>query len=291
MRARTWCSKCVLAWMAVLTVFSLGGSGNAAAASLDVVAAAARLGSQGLRVTVGSACTGADFETVNGQLLGGSQTAEGCISLSSASTTIQAGADVRFRAGERIAFGSGFRVESGASFMAEIDGTLSRDAYLEDDTPAVEAHVAAGFFIRPDGLALGDWEQFELVVLESMFGTRWAAVVLKDNPTLGEMRIVIEAFTDAGFPFSTAGTQEVVLPAGWSWLSFDWKASSPGGYNGFLRLYLDGLPMAAIDAIENSNGRIEWVRVGAQEVMDGTYGTFDFDEFVSQVAGPVAPPP
>jgi hypothetical protein len=289
MLARAWCSKCVLAWMAVRAL--LGGPGTAAAASLDVVAAAARLGSQGLRVTIGSGCTGSDFVTVNGQLLGGSQTAEGCVGLSSASTTIQAGGDVLFRAGQRIVLGNGFWVESGASFAAEIDSTLLRDAHLEDHTPAAEAHLAAGFFIRPVSLALSDWEQFELVVLESSFGTRWAAVVLKDNPTLGELRLVIEAYTDLGFTFSTEGTQEVVLPAGWSWLSFDWKASSPGGYNGFLRLYLDGSPMAAIDAIENSNGRIESVRVGAQEVMNGTSGTFDFDEFVSQVAGPVAPPP
>jgi len=264
--------------------------GTVEGGALQVTGAAAHSGSQGLRVTVGSSCMGPDFATVDGQVLGGPQTFEGCVSLSSASTTIGSG-EVLFRAGERIVLGNGFRVTSGAIFVAEIDGMLSSDAYLEDSTPAAEAHLAAGFFIRPDALVMGDWEEFDLVVLESSFGTRWAAVVLKYNPTLGETRVVIEALTDAGFAFSTAGTEEAVLPAGWSWLGFDWKASSPGGYTGFLRLYLDGLPVADIAEIENSNARIEQVRVGAQGVMDGTSGSFDLDAFVSQVAGPVAPPP
>lgn len=278
------------ALVAVLLLALVGASESLEAASLDVLAAAAQRGTNGLRVTVGSLCASPQDQVVTNQTLNGPATVEGCQSVTSSSTTISSG-QVTFRAGDRITLEDGFVVQSGASFVAEVDGTLLPDAHLEDRTLGAEPHYAAGFFVNLNSLAVGSSDRFDLFTGESGGGTGWFSMVLKRNASLGENRMVIEARQNNGSVVSTEGINELFLPSGWWWLSIDWKAASPTASNGFLRLSLNGTLHSELTGLSNSNGRIGTVRLGAEGVDSGTSGTFDLDHFVSRIAGPIAPPP
>lgn len=268
----------------------VGASDSLNAASLDVLAAAAHRGTNGLRVTVGSLCASPQDQVVNDQTLNGPATIEACQSVTSSATTISSG-EVTFRAGDRIVLGDGFVVQSGASFVAQVDGTLLPDAHLEDRTLGAEPHYAAGFFVNLNSLAVGSSDRFDLFTGESGSGVEWFSMVLKRNASTGENRIVIEARQNSGSVVSTESVNELFLPSGWWWLSIDWKAASPTASNGFLRLYLNNTLHSELSGLSNSNGRIGTVRLGADGVDSGTSGTFDLDHFVSRIAGPIAVPP
>lgn len=260
------------------------------AASLEVLAAAAQRGNYGLRVTVGSLCTSPQDQVVQNQTVTGPTTVEGCRSVASSATTINSGG-VTFRAGHRIVLGDGFVVQSAARFVAEVEGTLLPDAFLEDRTLDGEPHYAAGFFVNFGALTLGDNDRFDLFTGLSGSGVEWFSVLLKREPSLNETRLVIEARQDDGTVHSTEGVSELVIPAGWSWFSMDWKAASTGAPDGFFRLFRDGFLQSQLTALSNSSGRIGTVRLGAAGVDPETTGSFELDHFLSRIAGSIAPPP
>ena len=275
---------------AALLVVSIAAPSRLSASSLDVLPAAAQRGAEGLRVTVGSSCASPQDQVVESQTLNGPTTIEACQSVTSSSTTIASG-EVTFRAGERIALGDGFVVQFGATFVAEIDGVLTPNAYVEDRTLGAEPHYATGFFVNLDSLALGSSDRFDLLAGRSASGVKWLSLVLKRNSTLGENRIVIEARQDNGTIVSTEGVAEVALPSGWSWLSMVWKAASSGSSDGFIRLYRNGLFFTQLASISNTSGSIGTVRLGAHGVDPGTSGSLDLDHFISRIGGPIAVPP
>lgn len=278
------------ALVAILLVALVGAPESLKAASLDVLAAAAQRGTNGLRVTVGSSCASPQDEVVTNQTLNGPATIEACQTVTSSSTTISSG-QVTFRAGDRITLGDGFVVQSGASFVAQVDGTLLPDAHLEDRTLGAESHYAAGFFVNLNSLSVGNSDRFDLFAGESGSGVAWFSMVLKRNASLGENRIVMEARQDNGTVVSTEDVSELFLPSDWWWLAIDWKAASSGSSNGFLRLSLNNTLHSELSGLSNSNGRIGTVRLGADGVDAGTSGTFDLDHFVSRLAGPISVPP
>ena len=287
-RSRLYCPRVAIA--AGFFLMLIGAWDSVKAASLDVLAAAAQRGTMGLRVTVGSSCTSPQDEHLGNQTLNGPRTIEACQTVTSSETTISSGL-VTFRAGDRISLGDGFVVQSGASFVAEIDGGLSPNAYLEDRTLGAEPHYAAAFFINIDAFAIGSSDRFNLLTGQSGDGVDWFSIVLKRNASLGENRIVVEAQLDDGTRVSTEGVNELVLPSGWHWLAIDWKAASPTASNGFLRLSLDNFFQSEVSGLSNSTGRLRVMRLGAEGIDPSTSGTFDLDHFVSRIAGPLAVPP
>jgi hypothetical protein len=158
-------------FIVILVLLSILAPTRLEAGSLDVLPAAAQRGTEGLRVTVGSSCASPQDQTVDNQTLNGPTTIEGCQSVTSSSTTVASG-EITFRAGQEITLGDGFSVESGATFVAQVDGTLLPDAYLEDSTVGARPHYAAGFFVDVTSLALGDSDRFDLFTGESSGGVR-----------------------------------------------------------------------------------------------------------------------
>jgi hypothetical protein len=140
-------------------------------------------------------------------------------------------------------------------------------------------------------LNLSGSDRFDLLAGLANNGTRWFAVVLKRDSSLGENRIILEMRLQDGTILSTEGWNEVALPPGWSWLGIDWKREPTHFvyFSGNLTLYLENAFQAQVLG-NNTGSRIDTVRLGAQGVPASASGTFDLDRFVSRIAGPIAPP-
>ena len=276
-------------WVFLLLLLQLGNPRASEAASVEALPAAAKSGTYGLRVTVGSSCTSPHDVTVNGQILAGPDTREGCRTVSSSSTTVTSGT-VTFRAGERIALGSGFAVQAGAGFVAEVDSSLIPDAYVEDETPSDQKHYAAGFFLNPANLTMAPGDQLELITGHSASGTEWFSLMLGRHPLISENRLVLEARRDDGTIATTEGSTEIFLPSGWHWIFVEWKPTTIGSY-GYFRLYVDDYFQVGLGPLGNDTGRIDLVKLGAQGVDSGTSGSLDLDDFDSRLAGPIPSPP
>ena len=276
--------------IAVLELLFLISATPAHAGSLDVVNSAARLGSFGLRVSVGSSCAGASDLKIEQATLAEPAVYEGCRTIESSSTEVTGSGTIVFRAGERIALGDGFVVRPGVSFVAEIQRDLVREAYLDDRSPLAEHTYAAGFFLRPDHLILNESASFELVTAYAADGASWLGLSLKRDPVLNEIRMVIRARLNDGSLSTTEGEYEVAVPSGWSWIGLLWKAADPGSSDGNFNLYLDGVQFSTLTGLSNSNGRVDTVRLGASDVEPGASGFMDLDAFQSLRNGPIEPP-
>ena len=263
------------------------GVPSAEGASLQVVAAAAHSGSYGLRVTLGSACTGVDDVELDNQTLSGPATIVACRTLTATATTVSAG-EVALEAGERVALGSGFSVSSGASLVVGIDPALTGTAYVADSTFSGD-HYGAGFFLRADNIVWDIFERFEVLRLASWDGTMWASFVLKRNAILDENRLVLDARDDSGIIRSTELFTEVVFPQGWSWVSLDFKAGK-NGHQGHLYLYLNDQMVSGLYFLDNYAAQVDRVLLGAQGAGSAVSGSFDIDEFVSRAGGPIEIP-
>ena len=118
----------------VMTVISAGSW----ASDLLVKAGAAKAGSFGLEVTVGSTCSGDADLVVPDQTVGGTTSFEGCLTLTAANLDVLSSGDVTLRAGDSIAIDNGFSVASSAKLTLTIDQALTGRAYVQDNSPSAE---------------------------------------------------------------------------------------------------------------------------------------------------------
>ncbi len=260
------------------------------AGTLDVTSSAAYDGNYGLRVNVGSSCSGPAELGLHDQTISGPAVHEACRTILSSATDIVPPEQVTFRAGERIVLDEGFAVLSGARFEASIESHLVPEAWLEDRSPRAERRYAAGFFVRLDNLVLGDSDHLDLFTGRAADGSSWLWITAMKNVLLDETRLVVRARRNDGSFATTEGVSEVAAPTGWTWISLDWKSAQPDAEDGYLHLYVGSVLFATLTPLSNSNGRIDTVRLGADSVSAGVSGSFDLDAYRSRRAGPVVPP-
>jgi len=266
--------------LAVLQLLALSvWAAASSAGSLQVTNAAAAEGSFGLEVSPGSAtCLAAERVDLDSTLLIGDVTA--CSFLTATATTVLTSLD--FRAGVSITLGNGFQVNSGVNFGAILDSSLTRLAFVIDESPDGETTYKASFWLRLDDLNFGLDDEFANLVGLSGDGVAHFQVRLKHVlfpiPN-GEDRLVLAAREDDGTIVTTAGSEEVMLPAGYNLIEIDWMAGSGSGH---FRVSLNGSPFGGLEGLDNDEARIDSIRWGiADAEVDNSSGHLDQDDFSS----------
>ncbi|MFV2073694.1 MAG: hypothetical protein ACC742_13730 [Thermoanaerobaculales bacterium] len=252
-------------------------AGGAWASSLTVNSGAAKAGTYGLEVTVGTTCTAAADYVVPDGLIAGPATEEGCLTLTAANVDITAGS-VTFKAGDSMAFQNGFSVASGASFTATLDQGMTGRAYVQDNSPAGETLYRARLYVDLSSFSPGSGDGFEHFTAYSGAGTWQFDLRLEDSGA--DVALVVAARDGGGTATITADS---AVPTTYFAIELEWKASDAGLSNGYLDVWIDGTPATGLSSLDNETRRIDLVRWGVVDnVTNATSGTMNLDEFVSQ---------
>ena len=258
----------------VMTVISAGSW----ASDLLVKAGAAKAGSFGLEVTVGSTCSGDADLVVPDQTVGGTTSFEGCLTLTAANVDVLSSGDVTLRAGDSIAIDNGFSVASSAKLTLTIDQALTGRAYVQDNSPSAEQLYRARVYVDLSSLSPGSLDTFDHFTAYASGGAVQFDLRLEDSGA----NIALVASARDGGSFSTV-TADSSLPSTYFAVEFEWKASDAGSSNGHLDVWVDGSAVTGLSSLDNEAGQIDFVRWGAVDGVDSTTsGTMNLDEFVSQ---------
>ncbi len=254
----------------------------AAAGSLEVKLAATAGGSFGLQVNVEKTpCSPDDLiinsppllPDINGDF-------EACKTITAGGVqVITPGAT--FTAGESIILEDNFSVGLAAPFTVRLFENLGTPfAYVEDDTPNSETSYQAVFWMNIDGLTLAGDDRLEVLNGYSEGGQIQFQLILKRNMSLGENRLVLAARRNDGSFAETPFGQERLVPSGYNEIGMRWF---PGAGNGYLTASLNGASGPGLSGLNNSNSRVDFVRLGAVggTLDPSTSGFFYLDEFES----------
>jgi hypothetical protein len=247
-------------------------------------------GTSAARLTVTKDCADGDYTVPDGPL-SADPAVTPCGQLSANDVDISG--TVRFAGGARIALGEGFSVGSGADFSAVTGPTVLGDAYLRDGSPAAVKDYYVRFYLDPDGLALSqNSQQFDHLVAYDGAGNREFLIGVTYNTGLAEQRLFVTAYENSGTTRTTKGVCELALGSGWQFVEAHWKAST--GTDGDVELSIDGAAPQSLAAclslpggLTNGNGEISAVEWGARNVVGGSLGALDLDDFASKIVGPI----
>jgi len=267
-------NKNTFAFILAMTVIATGSF----ASDLMVKAGAAKAGSFGLEVTVGSTCSGDADYVVPDQTVGGTTSFEGCLTLTAANVDVLSSGDVTLRAGDSIAIDNGFSVASSANLTLTIDTALTGRAYVQDNSPAAEQLYRARFYVDLSSLSPGTLDTFDHFAAYGSGGGVLFDLRLEDSGA--DIALVARAREGASFSSVTADSS---LPSTYFAVEFEWKASDAGLSNGHLDVWVNGSPVSGLSNLDNESDRVDFVRWGAVDGVDSTTsGTMNLDEFVSQ---------
>ncbi len=143
-KTRALINKKTFAFILVMTVITAGSW----ASDLAVKAGAAKSGSFGLEVTVGSTCSGDADLVVPDQTVGGTTSFEGCLTLTAANVDVLSSGDVTLRAGDSIAIQNGFSVASSGNLTLAIDSRFDRAGLCSGQLAVSGAAVSRAFLRR-----------------------------------------------------------------------------------------------------------------------------------------------
>mgnify|MGYP001813895417 FL=1 len=274
MRILTLFSKEIFAIVLAMTIIPAGSW----ASDLLVKAGAAKAGSFGLEVTVGSTCSGSANLVVPDQTVGGTTSFEGCLTLTAANVDVLSSGDVTLRAGDSIAIDNGFSVASSAKLTLTIDQALTGRAYVQDNSPAAESLYRARFYVDLSSLTPGSLDTFDHFTAYGSGGGVLFDLQLEDS---GSKIALVASARDGGSVSSI--TADSSLPTTYFAIEFEWKASDTGLSNGHLDVWVDGSQVTGLSGLDNESARVDFVRWGAVDGVDSTTtGTMNLDEFVSQ---------
>jgi hypothetical protein len=253
-------------------------STGAQASDLQVKAGAAKAGSYGLEVTVGTTCTAGADVVVPDQDVGGTTTFEACVTLTAADVDILSSGNVTLQAGEKVTIQNGFSVASSANLTIATDHAMTGKAYVQDDSPAAEKLYRARFYVDVSTLSPGSGDAFDHFTAYSSSGVAQFRLRLVENGS----NIDLIAIARDGGTYSTV-TADPSVPSTYFAVEFEWKASDAGSTNGHLDVWVDNSPVTGLSNLDNQYGEIDYVRWGAVEGVDSTTtGTMKLDEFISQ---------
>jgi hypothetical protein len=174
-----------------------------------------------------------------------------------------------------------------AGMQGRVDDTAA--IYVQDDRPDDEGRYRARFYFDPNGFDPGEGQNHFRTRIFIAFSEaptrRVAAVVLRRLG--GEYSIRIRARRDDG---TRADTPFIPITDAPHAIEFDLRrASSPGGDDGYLEMYVDGGPVYLLSAYANSLAEVDFVRMGALSVKAGASGTMYWDEFESRRLSSIGP--
>ncbi len=151
--------------------------------------------------------------------------------------------------------------------------------YVTDDTPEGERRYRARLHLDPSGLAMAEGDAHFL--FHGYSGASMVVLALEIRSARGEREMRAWALDGAS---AWARSPWRPLGEGPQAIGLDWRAASAAeARDGSLALWRDGEVVARLGALDNHLWRVDRVRLGAVEGVDGgTSGTYLFDAFRSR---------
>jgi hypothetical protein len=158
--------------------------------------------------------------------------------------------------------------------QAQISGVAP--IYVADTSPSAEVQYHARFAFAPNGVALKSGATQDLLDALSATGGTVLSVQMRSVSGVYQLRAV-------------AATGSLSRTSSWYTLSnathsieIAWQAASTsGGSNGAISLWLDGALKQTVGGVMNGALRVDEVRLGAPSISGTISGTERFDSFVS----------
>ncbi len=141
--------------------------------------------------------------------------------------------------------------------------------YVEDDTPAGEAHYRARFYFNPNNVTMALTDSLYLFVGFSGTTTPIFDVALLKNGS--SYQVVMGALSGLTLVNSSAYN----LASGWNAIEIEYL---PGQAS----LWVNGVLEQTLTSLDNAAYRVDSVYLGAMQVSTGTRGTVYFDDFDSR---------
>ena len=161
--------------------------------------------------------------------------------------------------------------------------------YVEDATPEGEPRYRARFWLDPNGFdpgeALNQRRTRTFIVFSGPPARRVAAIVLRRVG--GVYAVMARARLDDNSQVDTAFFTITDAPHA---VEIDLQAASgPDAQDGWLELWVDGVSVQRLTALDNHLATADFVRLGALSVKAGARGTLFWDEFVSRRGTAIGP--
>jgi hypothetical protein len=193
--------------------------------------------------------------------------------------------------GKIVVPGATFGFPGGRVAVTRHHSTGGIDSSFAGDGTANSFHYGEAFdaVVQPDGkivvAGLGQtWPGDLLIAFAEEPMRRLTAVVLRRlGGSYGVMaRVRQDDDTQENTPF-------VPIDDGPHAIELDWgRASGPDALDGALELWIDGVSVATLTGLDNSDG-VDFVRLGALSLKSGASGTLFWDEFESRRESYIGP--
>jgi hypothetical protein len=181
--------------------------------------------------------------------------------------------------------GAAALVGTTAGLQAFVDDTNA--LFVQDDTPTSENQYRARFYFDPNGFDPGEASahfRTRLFIAFDGFNRRAFTLVLRRKN--GEYAVMARVRLDDG---TRANTAFVPITDDAHIIEFVWRRSSaPGANDGVFAMRIDDTP-AQLMLLDNDDGAVERVRMGALTVKTGAAGTLFYDQFVSRRQHQIGP--
>lgn len=182
-------------------------------------------------------------------------------------------------------------IEGNFGLRVNIDqGTLT-EAYVQSDHPQAESHFMVSFWVDPTNLDLpvsptvNKCFIFMKYYRDSPSPLQHNFIYLCRNNADTAWRIALNGRRDSGAFVWTGGTF-LAPDSGPSphFIELEFQAADPGGNNGILRMWRDGVLKRELTNVDNDTWNVDTVRVGIvplAKLGPLASGSFDFDSYVS----------
>jgi hypothetical protein len=149
--------------------------------------------------------------------------------------------------------------------------------YVTDLSPAAEATYHARFYFSPNGVTMTNGKAHYLLVGRSASGVEIFRVQFRRSAGSYQVRGLVR--TNSG---SYPSTNWYTISNASHAIEIAWlAATTSGGANGSLSLWIDGALKQTRSGVANGAYRLEEVRLGAMSVTSGISGTEYWDAFAS----------
>ena len=172
---------------------------------------------------------------------------------------------------------------SGAAGLQAVIGNTTA-MYVADTTPSALTSYHARFAYAPNTITIGSGKTHDLLDVLDASNTAQAVVQVTKNNGNYQIR----ATTRSGS--STKTTNWYTVTNATHSIEIGWQAATTsGGTNGSLTLWIDGASKQTVTGVANGSARVETARLGPQNIGSGISGTEYLDSFASTRTGYIGP--
>ena len=158
--------------------------------------------------------------------------------------------------------------------QAQVSGTTGM--YVADTTPTALASYHARFAYAPNSISITSGRTHDLLDVLDATNTAQAVVQVTKNGSNYQIRATVRSGS------STKTTNWYTITNATHSIEIGWQAATTsGGTNGSITLWIDGVSKHTVTGVANGTARIETSRLGPQNIASGISGTEYLDSFAS----------